>query len=71
MSLLEQDNTKKKQVDKAMFMLEFENDRDSKEYKVQAICNSKVYVKKPEIGHYLPGFYYLDLCKGYFEEENT
>ena len=42
---------------------------DNKEYKVEAIQDSTVYVKKAD-GH-LPGLYYLVLWKKYPEEENT
>ncbi len=51
----------KKQVDKTMFQIEFKNDGDSEEYKVEAICDSKVYAKKLDNGHHLPGLYYLIL----------
>ena len=44
-------------------------DNNSKEYKVEAIWDSAVYVNKSE-GH-LPGLHYLVAWKGYPEEENT
>ena len=56
MSLLEQDITKKDQVDKKVTELDFEAG-DSEEYKVEAIWNNAVYAKELE-GH-LPGPYYL------------
>ncbi len=56
MSLLKQDTTKKGRVDKTASRLEFENE-DNKEYEVEAIRDSAVYVSKSE-GHLL-GFYYL------------
>ena len=43
-------------------------DDKSGEYKVDAICNSAVYVRKP--ADYLPKFYYLVSCKDYLKEEN-
>ncbi len=38
--------------------VEFENDSDGNEYKVEAICNSVVYVKELDCGHHKPDFYY-------------
>ncbi len=69
MSLLQQDITKKGQVDEMTSRLEFENEGDSKEYKVEAIYNNAVYARESE-GH-LPGLYYLVSWKGYPEKENT
>ncbi len=64
MSLLEQDTTKKGQLDQATSQLEFEgNSGDGEEYEVEAICNSAVYARESE-GH-LPGLYYLVSWKGY------
>ena len=68
MSLLQQNTTKKKWVDEKVIELDFEAD-NSKMYKVKAIWDSVVYVRKLE-GH-LPELYYLVVWKGYFEEENT
>ena len=56
-SLLEQDTTKKRQIND--MQLEFEAD-NNKEYKVDSIWDSAVYAKKPTIGQ-LPGLYYLVL----------
>lgn len=56
-SLLEQDITKKGQVDKIMPSLKID-EGNSKKYKINVICNSKVYTKKLDSGHLL-GFYYL------------
>ena len=42
---------------------------EGREYKVEAICNSTVYVR--ELASHLPGFYYLVFWKGYPEKENT
>ena len=55
MLLLEQDTTRKRQVEKVP-ELDIGN-KGSKEYKVEAIWDSAVYTKKSE-GH-LPGLYYL------------
>ena len=54
MSLLEQDTTKKKQVEKVP---ESDAGDDSKEYKVEAIWDSAVYTRESEV--HLPGLYYL------------
>ncbi len=69
MSLLEKDTTRKGRVDETTSRLEFESNGNSKEYKVEAICDSIVYARESE-GH-LPGLYYLVSWKGYSEEENT
>ena len=66
-SLLEQDITKKKRVEKVS---ELDTGDNSKEYKVEAIWDSAVYAMESELGH-LPGLYYLVAWKGYPEEENT
>ena len=68
MSLLEQNITKKKRVDEDVTELDTSNDKSGK-YKVEAICDSMVYVRESE-GH-LPGLYYLVFGKGYSEEKNT
>ena len=44
--------------------------KNSKEYKVEAIWDSTVYANEPESGR-LPGLYYLIAWKGYLKEENT
>ena len=56
MSFLEQDNIRKKRVDKTVTKLEFEAN-DSKKYKVEAIWDSAVYANKAKV--YLVGLYYL------------
>ena len=66
--MLEQDTTRKEQVDKKMTEMDFEVD-NSREYEVEAIWNSAVYTKKSE--SHLPGLYYLVAWKGYSEEKNT
>ena len=65
-SLLEQNTTKKGQVND--MQLEFEAG-DDKEYEVNGIWDSIVYVRE-SVGQ-LPGFYYLVSWKSYPKEENT
>ena len=65
-SLLEKDTTKKGQMNN--MQLEFEAG-NNKEYKVDGIWDSAVYVR--ESAGQLSGLYYLILQKGYPEEENT
>lgn len=69
MLLLEKDTTWKKQVDKIMSQLEFE-ENSNKKYKVKVICNSAIYTKKLK-SSYLPGLYYLVLWKNYSEKKKT
>ena len=69
MTLLEHDTTKKRRVSKEIPELDA-GDKDSKEYKVEAIWNSTVHASKSESG-YLPGLYYLVAWKGYPKEKNT
>ena len=69
MSLLEQDTTRKRQVEDNVMQLEFEVG-DDPEYKVKAIRNSAVYARKLEAEHLL-GLYYLISWKSYSKEENT
>lgn len=59
MSLLEQDITKKGQIDENMMELKAGN---TEEYEVEAIWNNTVYAIESN-GH-LPGVYYLVSCKG-------
>ena len=70
MLLLEQDTTRKRQVDKALLepKKEFEAG-DNKEYEVKAIIDSAVYDQQANIQ--MPSLYYLVLWKGYPEEKNT
>ncbi len=70
-SLLDQDTTKKGQVDETTSRLKFENEGDGEEYEVEAICDSAVYPKKSDSGHHLPDLYYLVSWKAYYEEKNT
>ena len=57
-SLLEQDTTKKEQVDEnATELAELDAGENSNEYKIEAICDSAVYARE-SAGH-LPGLYYL------------
>ena len=67
-SLLKQDNIRKKRIDKRVIELELEAG-DSKEYKVEAIWDSAVYANKAK-GHLLD-LYYLIAWKWYPEKENT
>ena len=64
-SLLEQNTIRKKQE----FLLPEFEPGDDKKYKVEAIQNSTVYVKK--VDEHLPGLYYLVAWKSYSKEENT
>ena len=61
---------RKGRVDKKSLQLEFEDDGEGEEYKVEAICDSAVYAKKSESGQ-LPGLYYLISWKDFPEEKNT
>ncbi len=63
---LEQDTTGKERVEIATEL----DKGDSKEYKVEAICDSEVYAKESDSDP-LPGLDYLVSWKGYLEEENT
>ena len=67
MSLLKQNITRKEQVDEKVTEFKFEAS-NSKEYKVEAIWDSVVYVNKAN-GH-LPGLYHLVVWKGYPKKEN-
>ena len=67
MSLLKQNITKKKRVEKIPELYAGDN---SKEYKIEKIQDSAVYAMELELGH-LPGLYYLVAWKDYPEEENT
>ena len=69
-SLLEQDITRKVQVDKEVRQIEFDADDNNGEYKVEAIWDSTIYIKESKSG-LLPGLYYLVLWKSYPKEENT
>ena len=63
-SLLECDIIKK---GRKFSMPEFDKD-DNKEYKVEAIQDSTVYVKEADV--YLLGLYYLVVWKGYPKKKN-
>ena len=67
MSLLEQNTTRKRQVDKNV--TEFE-DGNNEEYEMEGIWDSAVYAKESEVSH-LPGLYYLIPWKSYPKKENT
>ena len=68
MSLLEQDITRKGQVDNENVELDAGNENG--EYEVETIRDSDVYARELKLGH-LPGLYYLVSWKRYPEEENT
>ncbi len=59
MLLLKQDNIKKGRVNKMTSRLEFENDGNGEEYKVEVTCDSTMYAKESDSGHHLPSLYYL------------
>ncbi len=65
-SLLEQDTSRKGQVEIAIEL----DEGNSKEYKVETICDSEIYAKEFDSGQ-IPGLYYLVSWKGYLEENNT
>ena len=71
-SLLEQDTTRKKRVDKALpepeKELEFEAG-DNKEYEIKAIINSAVYSQRTNSDQ-MPGLNYFVSWKCYPEAEN-
>ena len=69
MSLLEQDPTRKEQVDKQVMKLELKAG-NSKEYEVETIWDSTVYTSKLESGQ-LSSLYYMIAWKGYPKEKNT
>ena len=70
MLLLEQDITRKKQVDKKVRQIEFDvGNNGSGEYKVEVIWNSAIYARELE-GH-LSELYHLISWKGYPKEKNT
>ena len=66
-SLLEQDTTRKRRLDKNVIEFEAGNDE---EYEVEGIQNSAVYAKE-SVAIHLPSLYYLISWKGYPKEENT
>ena len=68
-SVLEQDTIRKGCMSEKVPELDA-GDKDSEEYKVEAIWDNAVYANKSESGHLL-SFYYLVAWKGYPEEENT
>ena len=67
-SLLEQNTTKKGQMNDTQLDFKFEAG-DNKEYEVDGIRNSAFYARKS--ARQLPKLYYLVSWKGYLEEENT
>ena len=70
MFLLEQDITRKGQVDeKIAEQLEFKASGNNKKYEVKGICDRKIYARELEVG-YLLGLYYLVSWKSYPKNEN-
>ncbi len=71
MSLLEQDITRKRQVDnKALSESEKEFEvGDNKEYEIEVIIDSAIYGQ--QANNQIPSLYYLVSWKSYLEEENT
>ena len=67
MALVEQDITKKEQVDKNAIKLDVGNDNNG-EYKMKAICNNVVYIKKSELDNILE-LHHLISWKRYLEEK--
>ena len=67
-SLLEQDTTKKGQVNDTQLDFKFEAG-NNKKYEVDGIWDSAVYAKDSAT-RMMPGLYYLVSWKGYPEEEN-
>ena len=60
-SLLEQDITRKKWVDKKVRQMKFDaGNNDCRKYEIKVIWDSVVYAKESE-SSYLPSFYYLVL----------
>ena len=68
-SLLEQDTTRKGQIDENDTTELDAGNNKSGEYKVEIICNSAVYARESK-SDYLPGLFYLIFWKGYLEEKN-
>ncbi len=67
MSLLEQDSTKKRWVEIAIEL----DKSNSKEYKIEKIHDSEIYVKELNTGYHLLGLHYLVSWKDYSKKENT
>ena len=53
--MLEQDTTRKAQIDNNAMKQDVDNDRNK--YKIEAICNNAIYARK--LAGHLPGLYYL------------
>lgn len=70
MSLLEQNITKKGQIDKAISQLKFDEGNNDGIYKVEAIRDSRVYTQGSLKDHPL-SLYYLVSWKNYLNVENT
>lgn len=66
MLLLEQDTIRTRWIDKVMKL----NVGNSKEYEVERIWDSEIYIIESKI-YFLPSLYYWVLWKDYHEEKNT
>lgn len=70
MLLLEQDSTRKEQVNKLSESEPKLNERHDKKYKIEAIKNSAVYDNKVA-GDQLPKLYYLIFWKDHLKAKDT
>lgn len=58
-------------MDKTVSYIKFDNNNNiNKKYKIKAISNNLIYIKKSEINYYLPKLYYLVLYNSFLEKEN-
>ena len=74
MSLLEQDNMRRRWVDNTLLELDKELEfevGDNKEYEVKTIIDRVVYGKLVNNSNQMPSLYYLVLRKGDLKEKNT
>lgn len=69
-SLLEQNGTKKRLMNKTTSQLEFESNNKGKKYNMKAICESVIYYQISKNRH-LPGLYYFMSWKDFPEKEKT
>lgn len=69
MTLLKQETTKKRPMDKKIKEINFHTGNSlGKEYKLDAISDSAIYAKK--LAGHLPVLYYLIFCKDYLNKNN-
>lgn len=70
MLLLEQNTTRKGQIDKKIkYTTEFNTNNNNKKYKMGEIRDSPIYTKESD--GYLSRLYYLIALKSYSKEKNT